>query len=208
MKSGLFIVAAVTSCVCINVFAGGCQTRGFVRGDSHYGKTICQNTKQQALSVFGDTELTKVTLGSLTVHGNLEAKQVSVSGNYNVHGNSHVKNFTVQGSTLAYGALETDGGQLSNVTLYGALKSDDTQFNGNLTLYARHIELEDAIVKKSIRVKGKRESRPRILCLEDNTVIHGDISFESGDGQIFKDGDAKVQGKVTGAKMMKGSCPI
>ena len=203
-----FILAGcLLSCMSVMAIANECQSKGFHSGDAYYGKTTCDNVNVANLSIYGYTSLTSTKVGDLTVHGDVDGKDVTVSDAYNLHGNSDIDQLIVNGKSTVFGYLHLVKGSMGTIDLMGNLYATGTLFNGMIKMRMTHSMLINAIVKKSIWIETVDPEHEQILCLEGKTTVKGNISFASGHGKVYQSKQTKIQGKVTGATVLKATCP-
>lgn len=155
--------------------------------------TKSKNGTFHNLSVLGKFEATDVTCKNLAVAGpvtakNITCKQLEVAGPVTVTG------LTVTGETSIAGPLTLK-----------APKDPKMSQNKlqNLTVSAEKIALDTTDVQGDIQVKQARgwlgRDKKQVLQLKGKTTVKGNITFESGKGEIEQGPDVKVKGKITGA---------
>jgi hypothetical protein len=179
----------------------------------------------------GSAHLTDIKANSLSVLGTLEfhnlivAKDTSIAGpvEKSEKGKFAALNVvgTFEASDVACDALNAAGAV--NITglsvkgeanVAGALKlmaSKDPKRTPNrlknLTVAAEEASLEDTDVEGNILVKKLSNwlsgEKKQVLKLVGQTNVKGTITFESGTGTIEQGADAKIEGKVKGAKVEK-----
>jgi len=131
------------------------------------------------------------------------------------NGSVFLKNSTILDSVVVNGALlsiESDLGSLQvngeaklehsaikgDALINGALKAEKCHFFGSLSIASEMTFLENATTIQILIRKTSHLNSGQILKLSGKTIIHGDIVFESGKGQVFVTDDVEIVGNVIG----------
>ena len=149
-----------------------------INGSAQLSNQSCENLK-----VNGSAHLDNFTVtGHAQVNGSAHISESSF-GALKINGSAHLKKGSVKGQFTANGSVYITSSQLSNVTLSG------TTF-----------EIADTIISENIVVSkpGWFSSQNQSLELT-NTIIEGDVTFDSGTGVIYLKGNSVIKGKVIGA---------
>lgn len=174
----------------------------------------------------GPTELSSQKFKELNVQGPLNFKKLTVNNKTEITGNCSGENGkfsdllihgTFWGSNIQIKNLEVDKETAlenfkisGNVNIHAPLKAKNGTFN-NINAAEIPIALYNVKVN-NIRVSAKQQDKQskskddnpenNELKLAGNTVVSGDITFESGDGVVFiRDKTAKLKGKIIGGKL-------
>lgn len=118
----------------------------------------------------GVAKVSEVKANRLSIMGSLNANRLKVSGDLEVAGQLNVQEAEL-------GTLIVTPGD-----------SDEILLN--------QTQVKRIVVKSS----DKKSDRIQILKLMNNSIVAGDVVFESGHGKIETDQTSKVGGKITGAK--------
>lgn len=182
--------------------------------DTYQGPTKLFYRIQDNITVNGPTTLNYVKVKVLAVNGDLKFDHLKVSdsaqlmgpveGQYGEFGTCKIKG-PAQLSEVKAQALNVTGVlQASRLkvaeaaTVTGKLSLQEAEIGALVVTPGdnEQISLNQTQVK-SIVVKGSHGS---VLKLMNNSVVEGNVTFESGQGKIETDQSSKVMGHVTGAK--------
>lgn len=180
------------------------------------GQTELSAQTFKELEINGSARLSEIRANSLTVKGSLDFKRLNVTGDTKVLGacsgeESDFKNLAIQGTF--WGAkirivnLQVDGEVAiedftlnGEVNIKGPLKAKNGSFN-NIDAVNAPIALYNVTVN-NINVKKDNTNNRNEVKLAGNTVVSGNITFESGEGIVFiRDKTAQLKGKVIGGKI-------
>ncbi len=126
---------------------------------------------------------------------NLEANEVIVSGSFSG------ENIQVQKTLEVDGAFNANHVICSGkTTVAGSMSVAKGKFDA-LDLSSRKSDLTDTTVKTILVRKENTEIQK--LELRGETVVSGDVIFESGVGEVYLFDRAEIQGSVQGAKIIK-----
>jgi hypothetical protein len=91
-----------------------------------------------------------------------------------------------------------------DTTIIGPLKAGKSTFQ-NLTVTADKIVLEDVKIKDILVKKNQEEKQEKkqVLELKGETIVGGNIIFESGKGVVEQGSEVKIQGEIKGATVEK-----
>lgn len=203
----------------ISMALAGLLALNTVSAETFYGVTELSSKMYDQLIVNGPATLKDIKTDNLTVHGPLTFQKIDVikssdiSGmmqgqegafanlkvtgpleaekitcdTLSVIGPAKLKYFTVKGTTEVQGPIEFTKGNLQDLSYMAS---------GTLT---------DTVVK-NITIKHNNASadtkKNDILKLEGNTSVTGDITFESGKGEVITAGKGvTVSGKIKGGTL-------
>jgi hypothetical protein len=190
-----------------------------VLGDTNIsGHLTTDSATLNSLNTSGKTELTNTTiLGDAQISGALMAKG-SAFNTVNVSGGTQLFTSKVQGALQVSGKLQATKTQFNDavdvsgsmvcthctfaklVTVSGGLKATHSVFKGDVSIsgskvYFSSSELNNIVIEKN------NDLQPQQIILDNHSMVHGDISFVSGNGSVILTGTSKIEGKVIGAKV-------
>ena len=133
-------------------------------------------------NISGSADLSNHSFESLTVSGSADLKDLKVDKDLIVSGSFEGKDITVTGKTKISGGMIVSKGDFNDIEISSSrIKLFDSKAHNMLIL--------ESDSKQKLELK--------------NSTISGDITFESGKGEIYLDSDSKILGKVDGAKVIK-----
>lgn len=186
---------------------------------NYIGVTNLANVHLADVKFTGPTNLSNVTLSSAIVTGPLKFEKLTLSGNTNIIGPMN-GSFGKFGKLNVTGSLSIHDTEINSLNVIGSahfekvnIKSDSnivgkleakkTIFN-NLTITAKNIKLSET---KANNITIKDNSKEpflkgeQVFELKNETIINGDVTFESKLGKILISKDSRINGKVTGAEV-------
>lgn len=163
----------------------------------------------------GPTELTSQQFKDLTVQGPLNFNGLQVQNKTEIFGpfsgengvfNDLMVHGTCWGAKIQINHLEVDSETAledfkvsGNVNIHAPLKAKNGRFN-NIDAAQTPIALYNVTVN-NITIKGKQNDIHEVK-LAGNTVVSGNITFESGNGIVFiRDKTAILKGKIIGGHL-------
>lgn len=164
------------------------------------GPATLTDIKAQTLNIHGPFDFKKIDVtkssdvsgpmrgeeghfANLSVTGSLEAEKITTE-TLSVIGPATLKYFTVKGHADIKGPLVSQKGHLQDVTYMS---------KGDLT----DTTVKNIVVKHNNAHADKHEKD--VLELKGTTAVTGDITFESGQGEIITEGkDISISGKIKG----------
>jgi cytoskeletal protein CcmA (bactofilin family) len=218
------LMASLLSLITLTTFADGCSVQGAQNGTTSYeGKTDCANTTLPSLLVNGKFTATKTTInGAAKINGPVHANFFTVNGPLSINGETFVDTLIVTGATKINGKITLSSSKLhvttangkliatnstfGDTTVDGSVNIQDSKINGKLTLNSNYSTLNGTVVN-NIVFTNEAPDKPQILCLEKASHVKGDIKFASGKGMIYKIGASKIDGHISGAKVIQDTCP-
>lgn len=173
-----------------------------------------QATPSSKTAYFGPTSLSNEVHPQLTISGRATLLNVTVTGSAILNGPAYLTNSRFQalqvngslsGLTLFCQTLEVNGPtQLTNPTINKAM-----QIRGPLTVNGGtlpHVEVAaDTVTLKDVHLTSitflpnhPDHPQPQTLILEGETLLTGDVIFESGQGRMRKAETSVLKGALTG----------
>ena len=152
----------------------------------------------ESMTINGSANIKGNTLKNLTVNGSATIKEVTVSedtkingsvklkesdlGSLTVNGSADLKSVTVKGLVVIYGSGDFKDSQFQDLELGGTrFDFTDTKVAGNI-----HVEPAGFFAKKE-----------QLLVLND-TIVSGNIVFDSEKGIVELQGSSEITGEVVG----------
>jgi hypothetical protein len=168
------------------------------------------------LVINGPAKLKLLKAATLQVNGPLQFNSIGIDGKAQVAGefNGNKGQF---GNLFVTGSMNVDHVLADNITITGPvvatylevkndaiingpLNAHHSEFN-RLSVSSNNIVLDDVLVNEIIVNKNEKN---QILILKGSTVVSGDITFESADGNVsIENSKVRIKGKVIGANTTK-----
>lgn len=187
------------------------------------GPTDLSSQEFKELVISGTAKLNEIKADSLTVRGPLNFNQLKIKGDTEISGpcsgeegefNNLAIHGTFWGSKIKIENLKVDGDVTiedfkisGNVNINGPLKAKNGSFNDintvNTPVALYNVQVNNITVKKDHgNTKDNANEDNNQIKLAGNTIVSGDITFESGDGIVFiRDKTAQLKGKIIGGKI-------
>lgn len=149
-----------------------------------YGEVVCKKGMVKAIDATGFVKMNGTQVENHTqINGSLRALNIVLTS-LTVNGEATIKNSVVNGEA----------------TINGSLTAKNSKFLSGLTLVSHHAildscELQDLVFKKT-------NPTAHVLKLF-NTVVHGNVKFEDGNGVIYLCKGSKITGSVAGGKIIE-----
>lgn len=177
------------------------------------------------LIINGASKLNQIKADSLIVKGPLDFKEIKISGGTEISGacsgedgefGNLVIHDTFWGSNIKIENLNVDKDVTienfkisGDVNINGPLKAKNGSFNNihavNTPVALYNVTVNNITVKKAIdkgavpNTNANNTASSNEIKLAGNTIVSGNITFESGDGLVFiRDKTAALKGKVIG----------
>jgi len=149
------------------------------------GGLVCSQTELDNIHLQGYVSLMDVTVGGDSIiEGLLQAKKSKFTGNIKVKGSANLKASRVFGKTSIVGALEVENSRFRDIEI----TAKQAVFNQSQA--------------RSLTIKPT-QNMPQRIYLQGGTLIRGNIVFESGNGEVIKSDQARIQGQVIGGQIVK-----
>lgn len=187
---------------------------------TYNGPTDLYSQEFNELTINGPSRLNGIKADTLTINGSLEFTEIKIKDKTVISGpcsgedgefSEVVIHGPFEGSRIKANSLQVDGDVAledfkisENVNISGSLKAKNGSFKDINSVYSPlalyNVTVNNIIVKKNNGQNGE-ESNTEIK-LAGNTIVSGDITFESGNGVVFiRDKTAQLKGKVIGGKI-------
>lgn len=175
-------------------------TFNFSNANEFNGLVKLENVELKTTRVNGNAEFKNSKFQSLTVNGKLNFKDLTVSGLVKINGTANGKNIECD-RLIVYGNLEGYKIKVNGESiLVGYFNVYDSVFK-ELNVHSGKISLTNTstnnIVIKTLKNKIKQQ-----LILKGQTIVNGDVIFESGSGEVLLDSQAKITGQIIGSKVI------
>ena len=93
---------------------------------------------------------------------------------------------------------------LKEVTSFGTLLANDTQFQSDLTIHSGKTILTSCNLN-SIYIMDREDenaTHPIHITLDGSTLINGSIYFEIGHGKVYKSSNVRILGEIIGGQVI------
>ncbi|MBX9697012.1 MAG: hypothetical protein K2X98_00710 [Alphaproteobacteria bacterium] len=148
---------------------------------------------------YGPAEYRKRTFSTLTVSGPTTLHYVDIKNTLKVHGPLDAHH-TTMGRLEVMGPVNCSHTIVeAGSTVFGPLYAEHSNFRGHLRIATNELTLKHSDVS-AIRLihNDANHKRTQKVHLHRGTVVHGDITFEDGDGIVITHTGAKIIGNVIG----------
>lgn len=152
-------------------------------GAGSYGAEILDSIDGQGL-----VKLQGTSVKDVLMNGSFLSKDAKV-GSLNIQGEANLRDTVVSGETSIIGSLKTHSSTFEKPIAICTKKALFT-----------HSKLDSITVRKEPSYKGKQ-----IIEIKQGTIVSGPIHFESGKGEVHIDPSSRIEGKVTGGKVIRKS---
>lgn len=184
--------------------------------DSFNGPTDLTGNTYLELTINGPTKLTQVKTSSLTVNGPVEFDKINVAqigsvagpmdgekgkfADLTIKGAANLKKVIIKNLNVTGPLSLTHFTIKGHTTILGPLSANDGGFK-DITISSSDIKLRNVKVRN---ITVLAQDTPETIQLIGNTIVIGNITFESGQGTVKSRSDnVQVQGKVTGGKLIE-----
>lgn len=135
-------------------------------------------------------------------------------------GSIDLEGVEVKKTTKVQGAAKIEGGRFSDVMVSGLLDVEDAKIQGNaevvgeldaestefqqqLTFTGEELELKSSTANDIIiKVNGSKKHIQR-LHIKEGSKVSGNITFESGNGEVVIDEESSFSGNLEGGKVVE-----
>lgn len=150
------------------------------------------------LKVANKTEISGATSGEngrfqdLIIHGTFWGAKIQIE-NLEVDKETALEDFKITGNTNIHAPLKAKNGSFNNID------SAETPIAlYNVTVNNIHVKMK----QRSQNNTDENKTNNNEVKLAGNTIVSGNITFESGDGIVFiRDKTASLKGKIIGGKL-------
>lgn len=163
-------------------------------------------TVDKTLSVTGPVNAQKCQFGNASIIGAVNFKDVMIHQKLDVTGAFNADDCKLQTINITGEIALSRCDIEQEAKLCGGVAAQDSKFHADILLDGNKFAFQNCNVVKSIMVK--KESwfnwwfKTQTILLK-NTVVHGDIIFETEGGIVELHKSAKVHGKIIGAKIVQ-----
>lgn len=159
---------------------------GFMQGNN----LVCGTLK-----VNGSAEIKNIKANQAVIYGSFAGQGIHIEKDLTVHGNLSAKDVTVSGDTHVEGALKIEEGRMNHIQATGVLST----FSNS--------QIKSIVIKEVGHgfwgFFGLAGNKTQIIELKGPSIVSGDITFESGNGEVHLFNNAEVKGKISGGKVIK-----
>lgn len=147
------------------------------------GPTICENGEVDSITVNGPLTIKGTTIQNLLVNGPVTSNLANVN------------------SSTINGLINANQSKFNDIKVNGVLSSKNSEFS-SVKMHGDS-NFTDSVVYKSLSISKDTDSKNELKTyLYQNTIIHGDIVFQNGEGIVYKSTSATINGKVYGGKII------
>lgn len=159
----------------------------------------------------GVLNCTKGTIASLpgNFYGdvNLDGTQVSdhtqiTAGNFTAN-HAQLNNVTITAGSIDLTSTVIAGKQISMTV--GSLTLNDSALKVDAVLSSPAVELKNSTAH-NLHIQSDQPQKKLVVKLESGSIVAGNIDFSNGNGEVCLLGGV-LNGRVTGGKIVKGTCP-
>lgn len=163
------------------------------------GYAKLENKNFDQLNISGNALLKIISADSLKLDGSLKFEDLNVKNQININGYANGKNLQAE-NLVVNGSISGKNLAISgNTTVHGNLKVIDSKFSV-IEARANEIILNNSIVQ-NIGFKNTEKNIQKLV-LKGNSVIEGDVNFESGHGEVFVSKTSVIKGQIIGGKII------
>jgi hypothetical protein len=150
-------------------------------GVGNYGEETIDSMKGEGLVKLNGTNVT-----ALQVSGSLVSKDAKL-GSLTILGEANLRDTTIAEESDIIGFLQTHSSHFQKALSISSQKAIFTR-----------TKIQSLTVRKEPSYKGKQ-----VIELKQGSIVYGPIHFESGKGEIQLDASSRIEGKVTGGKVIR-----
>ena len=148
---------------------------------------VIGTTIKGELTVNGQLTANDAKLSSVTVNGAMTLENTRVAKNLIVHGSAFIKDSKIKGTAVISGHLTAEGSTFS----------EEISISGQRAV----------LVKCQTQELHFNKTNAKLETLElENTIVDGNVVFESKKGSIVLCNDSKILGDVIGANITEKDC--
>ena len=185
---------------CASALLAGLLVAGQARAESYAGVVSLRDQQFDSLTVSGVTRLSDVATKRVDATGPVAFTNLTVAGPLTVRGTFSGTRATVDGDVNVLGPLSvTQFTAKANSDVTGPFVATDSHF-ADLTVTSDKVDLANCKVKDIVIRKGA-SGNAQTLTLRRGPYVVGDITFESGNGQVVMEHGAYVGGYIKGAQV-------
>lgn len=141
------------------------------------------------------TECGEGKISQLDVAGKATLRGTTVLGNTHIAGILKATNATLKDLELAGKAKLVASQVHGNARISGYLLACKSHFTNKLIISSDHTRIENSTLPSITIQPG---SRDQVLYLANNSLVKGDVTFDSGRGMVLMDQTSQISGNVKG----------
>lgn len=142
---------------------------------------ITEKIKVNGEAILGQGTLVKEVM---VINGSLKAQGVTFEAEMFANGKADISQVKLQG----------------NAHFSGKVTASDCQSFEKFILFAQKTDFSNCHFQDLLIKKNPYFNTKQIIRLKNNSVVNGDITFESGNGEVYLDNSSQVKGEVHGGK--------
>jgi cytoskeletal protein CcmA (bactofilin family) len=165
---------------------------------SSYNKTIKLNNGADDHVIHGSESIRKQSFDRLTVNGALSADEI-VAATIIINGSAYITDSICQ-TLIVNGTINCARVSVAeDTTIYGTGCFKNSQVK-NVRIYSNRLDFADSEIYGNIVVAASNSGVQEIVLVD--TVVHGDIAFEAGQGMVVLEAGSKIVGRVIGGTVV------
>ncbi|BBH52200.1 hypothetical protein [Fluviispira sanaruensis] len=159
---------------------------------------VCAITIYTSIRNLGAIKIENSTQTSLKIVGKVELKKSAITEKADVIGKVKVFNSTLNNiKTIGFLNLHDNSKVNGDIKVTGNLFMSLSRIEKQLNITSENIEINDNSYVRSIFVNKDEDNKEEVISI-DNSIVDGNIEFESQHGKVKLKNGAKVTGTVIG----------
>lgn len=185
LKKILFLLLIVVGFVVYSFDIGSKNfDRTTIENKNIIGPVSLNKTKGESISVTGSVKGSDIVFGTIACVGSVKLSSSKIA-NLDVVGLVKISDCEISGEILIVGMLKAKNSHMHNISITASL-----------------VELDNSKAKNITIKKQSEANQMQTLVLKGNTVVDGDIIFESGQGIVEKASTVKMNGSISGCTVV------
>ena len=173
----------------------------FAYAKTYYGLTTLSDKKAEDITIMGTADLNQVEAKTLSVTGPLKFHKIEISDKTTVIGPLSGKEGKF-GRLNVTGTMDVSKIQVNGDTkIIGTLEATDATFK-NIEITTHKLELTNTLVNDIHIKKNPTSDKEQTLTIHGKSTVMGDITFDSGKGQIKVDKSVDLKGAIKGGNVV------
>jgi len=160
-------------------------------------------TINESFVVSGSWKGTGLTAQSASVSGSGSINGGVVSGDIIASGSLDAINLTVNGHTKASGGISFENSKLHAAEFCGKKVTLTNTSTGSILMKRNNGGFSSDIPFLAWIIGLFQNPELSTLYLKGSTIVEGDITFETGTGEVYVSPQAQIKGQVIGGKIIK-----
>ncbi|QCP52889.1 hypothetical protein FAZ95_27670 [Trinickia violacea] len=184
------------------LMAAGLALSGTASAQSMTGFVALQGKAYDDVKIVGVADMKQITAKSIDVTGPLTFKDVTLSGALTAQGPVSGSNVVAAGPVKVTGPFNVKRFVAKDSTdVIGGFSAEDSSFT-DVAVLSNQVSL-DRCKLRNLVIKKDTSAKTQTVTLLGGTKVLGDITFDSGNGEVVIAKGASVAGTVKGAKVIQ-----